>query len=73
MEEFEKKGITAVPLWNFGDDPAAIIVKTAAELNLDTVMIGATKRGTIERILRGEVLASITHQLPQDKELIVSK
>ena len=73
VEEFEKKGITAVPLWNFGDDPAAIIVKTAAELNLDTVMIGATKRGTIERILRGEVLASITHQLPQDKELIVSK
>lgn len=73
VEEFEKKGITAVPLWNFGDDPAAIIVKTSTELNLSTVMIGATKRGTIERILRGEVLASITHQLPQEKELIVSK
>lgn len=72
VEEFEKKGITAVPLWNFGDDPAAIIVKTSNELNLNTVMIGATKRGTLERILRGEVLSSITHQLPQDKELIIA-
>jgi nucleotide-binding universal stress UspA family protein len=69
--EFEKKGITAVPLWNFGDDPAAIIVKTSGELNLNTVMIGATKRGTLERILKGEVLQSISHQLPPDKNLVI--
>ena len=69
--EFEKQGITAVPLWNLGDDPAGIIVKTANELNLSTVMIGTTKRGAIERIARGEILKQITDKLPQDKKLVI--
>lgn len=69
--EFEKKGITAVPLWNLGEDAGALIVKTAKELNLETVMIGATKRNALERLVRGEVVKSITEQLPQEKHLII--
>ena len=71
VEEFEKKGITAVPLWNLGDDPAALIVKTAKDLNLGTVMIGATRRGAVERMLRGAVLQKISAQLPPDKQLVI--
>ncbi len=70
-QEFEKRGITAVPLWNLGEDPGMLIVKTAKELNLDTVMIGATKRTAIERLLRGEVLKTISEQLPQEKHLLI--
>ncbi len=70
-QAFEKLGVTAVPLWNLGEDPGALIVKTAKELNLDTVMIGATKRTAIERLLRGEVLKTISEQLPQEKHLLI--
>ncbi len=71
VQEFEKHGITAVPLWNLGEDAGAIIVKTSQELNLDTVMIGATKRGALERLLRGEVLKTISEKLPHDKHLVI--
>lgn len=67
----EEKGLTCVPLWNLGDDPGLIIVKTARDLELDTVMIGATRRGALERMLRGEVLKTITEQLPQEKHLLI--
>jgi amino acid transporter len=71
VQEFEKRGITSVPLWNLGHDAGALIVKTSNELNLDTVMIGATKRGALERMLRGEVLKTITAELPKEKRLII--
>ncbi len=71
VQEFEKNGITSVPLWNLGENPGGIIVKTSRELNLDTVMIGATRRGAIERMLRGEVLKTITEQLPAEKHLVI--
>lgn len=71
VQLFEAKGITAVPLWNLGHEPGMIIVKAAKELNLDTVMIGTTKRNAVERLLKGEVLKSITEQLPQEKHLVI--
>lgn len=71
VQEFEKQGITSVPLWNLGDDPGGLIVKTSNELNLDTLMIGATRRGALERLLRGEVLKRISEQLPKEKRLII--
>ena len=71
VEEFEKRGITSVPLWTLGDDAGGLIVKTANELALETVMIGATRRGALERMLRGEVLKNITEQLPREKRLII--
>ncbi len=69
--QFEKLGITTLPLWTLAEDPGATIVKTAKDLNLDTVMIGATRRGALERLLRGEVLKTIGEQLPKEKRLII--
>lgn len=71
VQAFEKRGITCVPLWNLAEDAGATIVKTANELNLDSVMIGATRRGALERMLRGEVLKTIAEQLPKNKRLII--
>lgn len=71
VEEFGKHGITAVPLWNLGENAGAQIVKAAKELDLNTVMIGSTRRGTLERFLRGEVLKRIATELPQDKHLLI--
>lgn len=71
VQEFEKRGITAMPLWNLGDNAGALIVKTVKELDLETVMIGSTRRGALERLLRGEVLKTISSQLPQDKHLVI--
>ena len=71
VQEFEKRGITSVPLWSLSDNAGLSIVKIAKDLNLETVMIGTTKRGAVERLLRGEVLKTISEQLPQDKHLVI--
>lgn len=71
VEAFEEQGITSVPLWNLGDDPAGIIVRTAKDLNLDTVMIGSTKRTALEKMVRGELLKRISELLPHDKHLVI--
>ncbi len=71
IQKFEKQGITAVPLWSLSENAGATIVKTSKDLDLNTVMIGTTRRGTIERLLRGEVLSTISEQLPQDKRLVI--
>ena len=67
----EEKGLTCMPLWAFGHNAGQLIVQTAKDLNLDTVMIGATRRGTFERLLRGEVLKSISANLPKEKHLVI--
>ncbi|MBI4352588.1 MAG: amino acid permease [Candidatus Omnitrophica bacterium] len=71
MQGFEKSGITSVPLWALGEDAGSIIVKTSRDLGLDTVMIGATRRGRLERLLRGEVLKTISEKLPKEKHLVI--
>lgn len=71
VEEFRKEGITAVPLWGLAENPGHTIVKTSQELNLDTVMIGSTKRTALERLLRGEVLRTISEQLSTEKHLVI--
>ncbi|OIO37657.1 MAG: hypothetical protein AUJ72_04095 [Candidatus Omnitrophica bacterium CG1_02_46_14] len=73
VQEFEKRGITSVPLWSFGDNAGALIVKTAKVLNLGTVMIGTTKRGPVERLLKSQVLKTISDQLPKDKNLVICR
>lgn len=71
VSEFEKRGITAVPLWNMSDNAGALIVRTLSELDLDSVMIGATKRGKLERFMRGEVVKTINEQIPENKHLVI--
>ncbi len=69
--EFNRRGMTMIPLWNFGSNAATLIVKTANDLNLSTVVIGTTKRGAIERLARGEILKQIADGLPPDKKLVI--
>ena len=44
MQEMEKKGINAIPVWQLGDSPGKLISMAAKELGVDTVMIGTTGR-----------------------------
>ena len=71
VQAFEHHGITAVPLWSMGDNPGQLIVKAASELDPSTVVIGATKRTALERVLKGEVLRTIEAHLPKEKQLII--
>lgn len=72
QKELETRGITAVPVWQMGYDPGKMIVRAARELEVGAVFIGATRRSALTKILRGDVLRTLSHQLPKDCHLVIS-
>jgi amino acid transporter len=72
QSEMEKKGITAVPVWQMGEDPGRLIAYAAKELAVNTVMIGTTKRSALTNLLRGDVLRTLARRLPRDIHLIIN-
>lgn len=72
QKEFETRGITAVPVWQLGDNPGRMIARAAKELEVNTVMIGASKRSALVSLLRGDVLRSLSHNLPRQCHLVIT-
>ncbi len=71
QEEMEKLGITAVPIWQIGENPGRLIARAAQALDVKTVAIGATKRSALINLLRGDVLRSLAHNLPKACHLLI--
>lgn len=71
-QEFEKKGITAVPIWQFGNNPGRLISLAARELGVSTVMVGITRRSALTNFLRGDIIRTLARFLPSDCRLVIS-
>ncbi len=72
QQELEKRGITAVPVWQMGPNPGRLIASAAKQLGIKTVLIGTTKKSALVNMLRGEVFRSLAKQLPRDIRLVVT-
>lgn len=68
----EESGLTAIPVWQFGDEPGKQIARAARELDVNMVMIGTTKRSALVSLFRGDVLRSLTNHLPRQCRLIIT-
>ena len=47
------------------------IAKAAKDLDVDTVLIGATRRSAFYHMLRGRVVKGLTKRLPRDCHLMI--
>lgn len=72
QQEMEKKGVTAVPIWRIGSDPGTLIAGAARELDVSTVMIGATRRSALVNLIRGDVFRLLAKNLPANCHLVIS-
>lgn len=72
QKEMETQGITAVPVWRFGEDPGKLIADAARTLGVNTVMIGTTKRSALTNLVRGDVFRTLARHLPKDCHLVIS-
>lgn len=68
----EESGLTAIPVWQFGDEPGKQIARAAKELEVNTVMIGTTRRSALISLLRGDVLRTLASHLPRDCRLLIA-
>ena len=71
QEKMEALGITAVPIWQIGDNPGHLIARAAQDLDVKTVAIGTTRRSALISLLRGDVLRTLAHSLRKDCHLLI--
>lgn len=71
-QEFEKRGITAIPIWQFGNNPGRLISLAARELGVSTVMVGITRRSALTNFVRGDIIRTLAKFLPSDCRLVIS-
>jgi nucleotide-binding universal stress UspA family protein len=67
----EERGVTVVPVFVTSDDAANTILDLSATLGIDFLMIGASHRMTLQRLLKGSVVEAVAAGLPDDIQLVI--
>jgi amino acid transporter len=71
LQAVREKNIEIIPIWTVSHNAADAIAHAAKELDVDTVLIGASRRSTFYHMLRGHVLKGLTKKLPRDCHLMI--
>ncbi len=67
----EEAGVAALPVFASAAAPGPIIVDSACTLGADFVMLGATHRHSVTRLLKGDVVSEVAGRLPESIRLII--
>ena len=67
----EERGVNVVPVYAVSDNPAGTILDLAATLGIDYLMLGASHRGSMTRILKGDVIHKVASGLPENIQLVI--
>jgi amino acid transporter/nucleotide-binding universal stress UspA family protein len=66
-----ERGINIVPLYAVSQDAAATIVDLAATMGIDFLVIGASQRPAMAKLLRGSVATNVAQHLPDSIKLLI--
>jgi len=66
-----ERGVNVVPLYAVSQDAAATIVDLAATMGLDFLVIGASQRPAMVKLLRGSVATNVAQHLPESIHLLI--
>lgn len=60
-----------LPVYAVSGEPAATILDSAATLGVDYLMLGASHRLSMARLLKGDVITQVASGLPESIQLII--
>ena len=66
-----ERGITVLPVYAVSDDAVTTILDLTATLGVDYLIIGASQRSAMTKLLRGSVATNVAQQLPDSIHLII--
>jgi nucleotide-binding universal stress UspA family protein len=69
--EAETAGLKVNKLYSVSDSPADTIIDIAATFGVDSVVLGGSRRATLVNLLKGNVVARVAANLPEQMHLIV--
>ncbi len=67
----KKHGVPVIPLYAVSEDPAVTIVDLAATMGIDFLMLGASNRRFMTQLLKGDVIAEVARDLPDNIQLVI--
>ena len=67
----QERGVCVVPVYAVSQDAAATIVDLSATMGVDYLVLGASQRTAMTKLLRGSVAANIAQQLPESIQLLI--
>jgi amino acid transporter/nucleotide-binding universal stress UspA family protein len=67
----EEKGVSVLPVYAVSEDPPATILDLAATLGVDYLLLGASHRLSMTKLLKGNVVVRVASELPEDIQLII--
>jgi len=65
------QGATLLPVWTISYSAAEGIARAVRELDVDTVMMGVSRRNAVYHLLRGHVINGLIRQLPPSCHLLL--
>ena len=66
-----ERNVNVVPLYAVSQDAAATIVDLCATMGVDFLVIGATQRTALTKLLRGSVVTNVAQHLPESIQLLI--
>jgi len=67
----QERDINVVPVYAVSDDPATTILDLSATLGIDYLMLGASHRLSMTKLLKGNVVEKVSAGLPEEIQLII--
>jgi amino acid transporter/nucleotide-binding universal stress UspA family protein len=71
LELGSEQGVKVIPVYAVSDNVAASILDLAATLGIDMLVVGATHRGALGALLRGNVVTQVARHLPEPIQLVI--
>jgi len=71
LELGKEARVQVVPVYAVSDNTAGTILDMAATLGVDMLMLGAPHRSSMAKLLRGNVVAEVARDLPENIQLII--
>lgn len=65
------RGVTTIPVFASAPNAASLIVDMSATLGVDILMLGASHRGGMSKLLRGNVASEVASSLPDNIQLLI--
>ena len=67
----QNSGVKVLPVYAVSENPAVTIIDIAATLGVDMLMLGAPQRSSMVKLLRGDIVAEVARNLPENIQLII--
>jgi nucleotide-binding universal stress UspA family protein len=72
LQAVRGKNIEIIPIWTVSHNAAQAIANAAKALDVDAVVIGASRRSAFYHMLRGHVVKGLMKKLPLDCHLLIA-